>query len=246
MKSKRASISFGALVALVGFVLSGPLGFLLVQITKPQPAWTSPEIFVSHYHFIQNVPYYFGFILVGGMLILSAAHYINADQENAFDQLQILLSLVFTIIFATFILSNYICQTTFIHHLASNYKSEYNNTISTFTMANPDSVSWSIEMWGYGMLGIATWLLSAFYKEKSRVIYKVLIINGIVSLLSAVLYTIDAGWLLTTTGIVSYFVWNLLMIVLLVLVYRHSKYRKMTIKYSKQRQFWIDKQSKMS
>lgn len=223
MKSKKDLISFRSLVALIGLIFSGPFGVLLVQIIKPQPAWTSVAVFVANYSPIQNIPYYFGIILVGGMLILAAAHYINADNEKEFDKLHILLSLIWTTIFSVFIFFNYICQTTFIHHLASNYKSEYDTVISTLSMANPNSLGWSIEMWGYAILGIATWLMSAFYREKNKIVYALLIINGIVSVLSAILFIINAGWLLTTTGLIGYFSWNLLMIVLLLLIYRHSK-----------------------
>ena len=90
-------------------------------------------------------------------------------------------------------------------------------------MANPYSLSWSIEMWGYAILGVATWLMSSFYREKNRVIYIFLIANGLVSLLSAVLFIVDVHWLLTTAGMVGYFFWNLLMIVLLILIYKYSR-----------------------
>lgn len=223
MKNRNGLISFGSVVALVGFILSGPIGFLAVQILKPQPAWVSAEVFISNYSPLQNIPYYFGFILVGGMLIFTAAHYINADNEKDIDKLYTLLSLICTTIFSAFIFFNYICQTTFIHHLANNYKPEYDTLIATLSMANPKSLSWSMEMWGYAILGVATWLLSAFYRAKNKVIYALLIINGIVSILSAVLFIINTEWLLTITGLISYFFWNLLMIVLLFLTYRHSK-----------------------
>lgn len=223
MKSRINLISLGSLTALVGFILSGPVGFLLVQIIQPQPAWTSATNFVANYNSLQNIPYWFGFILVGGMLIFSAAHYLNAYEEKPLDKLQILLALIWTTIFAALVFFNYICQTGFIHHLASHYKPEYDTVISTLSMSNPNSLSWSIEMWGYAILGIATWLLSAFYRKKNKPIYALLIANGIVSLLSAVLFTISEKWLLTTSGLIGYFFWNLLMIVLLILIYRHSK-----------------------
>src|SRR5207253_6287865 len=128
---------------------------------------------------LQNIPYYFGFILVGGILILAAAHYINADKEKDSDKLHLLLSLVWTTISSTLIFFNYICQTTFVAHLASNYKTEYNTAITTLTMANPDSLSWAIEMWAYAFLGVGTWLMSAFYKQKNKTIYTLLILNGV-------------------------------------------------------------------
>jgi hypothetical protein len=223
MENKRGLISFGSLVALIGFILSGPVGFLFVQFIRPQPAWTSAATFVANYNSVQDIPYYFGFMLVGGMLILAAAHYLNAGKEKEFDKLHLLLSLIWTTIFSALIFFNYICQTTFIPHLAKNYKAEYNTAIATFSMANPYSLSWSIEMWGYAILGVATWLMSSFYREKNRVIYIFLIANGLVSLLSAVLFIVDVHWLLTTAGMVGYFFWNLLMIVLLILIYKYSR-----------------------
>jgi hypothetical protein len=223
MKSSTELISFGSLLALAGFVLSGPVGFLIVNIFKPQPSWVSAEVFVSNYSPVQNIPYFFGFILVGGMLILAAGHYINAEEAKGFDKLHIMLALAWTTIFATLAFFNYICQTTFIHHLARHYRAGYATSIETFSMANPGSLSWSIEMWSYSFLGVATWLMSAFYKEKNRGIYIMLILNGIVSIVSAVLFTIDDSWILTPTGLIGYFFWNLLMIALLVLIYVHSK-----------------------
>ncbi|HET7896081.1 MAG TPA: hypothetical protein VFL47_00375, partial [Flavisolibacter sp.] len=80
-KNHSSLISFGSVVALTGFILSGPVGFAFVQLVKPLPRWTSAADFAAHYNALQNIPYYFGFILVGGMLILSTAHYLQA--ENA-------------------------------------------------------------------------------------------------------------------------------------------------------------------
>jgi len=220
---KRALISLGAITALIGFILSGPVGFIIVQGIKPQPEWTSVAVFVAHYNSLQNVPYYFGFILVGGMLILAVAHYLNADNELPLDKMHVLLSLVWTTAFAALVFFNYICQIAFIHHLAADYKPENNIVITTLSMANPASLSWAIEMWGYAILGIATLLSSAYYKGKNKTIYFLLIANGIISILSVALFVYDGKWLLTIIGLASYFFWNLLMIVLLCLIYRYSK-----------------------
>jgi hypothetical protein len=233
MDNKRNLISLGSLTALAGFILSGPVGFLLVQAIQPQPAWTSAANFVENYNSLQNIPYWFGFILVGGMLILVAAHYLNSGEADSSDKLQVLLALIWTSIFAVLVFFNYICQISFIHNLVRHYKPQNDTLISTLSMANPASLSWSIEMWGYAILGVATWLLSAFYRSKSRTIYVLLIANGVVSVLSAVLFVLDDGWLLTTTGLAGYFFWNLLMIVLLILIFRHAKYSENEIAVTK-------------
>ncbi len=72
--------------------------------------------------------------------------------------------------------------------------------------------------------------------KEPRDINFLLLANGIVSLLSAVLFMVDEQWLLTTTGLISYFCWNLLMIVLLILIYMTRKFlreQELTIKNNK-------------
>src|ERR1043166_1997011 len=117
-------ISLGAIVALTGFILSGPIGFLIVALTNPQPPWISAAVFAEHYHWIQDIPFYFGFLLVGGMMMVAAGHYLNYDENNKQIQFHLLLSVGWTIVFATLITFNYICQTTYVHNLAIHYKPE--------------------------------------------------------------------------------------------------------------------------
>lgn len=222
MKSSNKLIALGSVVALAGFLLSGPLAFLFVQLIKPQPAWTSASVFAANYSRVQNLPYFFGFVLVAGLLILAVAHYLDTANNNL-TRSQLLLSLSCTLIFSVFISFNYICQTIFVHHLALHYKPEYNDAIATFSMANPMSLCWALEMWGYAVLGIATWLMAAYYREKNTGIRILLIANGMVSLGSVVLMMVDNQWLMTSSGLVAYVIWNILMIVLLGLIYRHAK-----------------------
>ena len=216
-------ITLGTLIGLTGFILSGPLGLVFVKLTKPQPIWTSPSAFAENYQITQDVPYYFGLLLIGGMLMLAAGHYLNSKEEADKTRFHVLLSVMWTAVFAALIFFNYICQTTFVRHLALDYRPEYDAMIATFSMANPMSLSWAIEMWGYGILGVATWLLSGYYAGKNNLIYWLLIINGVVSILTVVLTIIDVQWILTTAGLVSYFVWNILMIALMILMYRFWK-----------------------
>src|SRR5689334_18741724 len=99
-------ISLGAIVALLGFVLSGPVAFLIVRIISPQPEWVSPLVFVQHYHIIQDLPYYFGFLLTGGMLMIVTGHYLNFSEENKRTKFHLLVSLGWTIAFFTLISFN--------------------------------------------------------------------------------------------------------------------------------------------
>jgi ABC-type Na+ efflux pump permease subunit len=216
-------ISLGAIIALIGYITSGPLGFMLVKLTTPQPDWVSAAEFAANYSFVQDIPYYLGFLLIGGMLMIAAGYYLNYKEENSKIKFQLLLSLLFATVFAALIFFNYICQTTFIRNLAMHYKPENDSIISTFSMANPMSLSWSIEMWGYGILGIATWLMAGYYKQKNNFIRWLLILNGIVSLLSVAFTISNINWVLTPAGIIAYMLWNILMIVLMIMIYRNGK-----------------------
>ncbi len=82
-----------------------------------------------------------------------------------------------------------------------------------------------------GMLGIVTLLMAGYYREKSKHIHWLLITNGIVSLASVVVTVIDINWVMTTTGLVAYFLWNGLMISLMVLIYCYSKRLELTAWY---------------
>jgi hypothetical protein len=224
MKSNYTKlISFGAMIALAGYITSGPVGFMLVKLTTPQPDWFSAAVFVANYNFAQDIPYYFGLLLIIGMLMITAGHYLNFTEDNKQIKFQLLLALLFTTVFAALIFFNYICQTTFIRHLALHYKPENDAVISTFSMANPMSLSWAIEMWGYGILGVTTWLMAGYYKKKNNLTRRLLILNGIVSLLSVAFTIININWVLTTAGIIAYMFWNVLMIVLMIMIYRNSK-----------------------
>ena len=215
-------ISLGAGVALAGFLLSGPVGFVIVQWTNPQPPWVSAAVFSAGYHVVQDLPYYFGFLLIGGMIMLAAGHYLNYSGDNRQTKFHLLVALCWTIIFASLIFFNYICQTTFVRHLAMDYKPEYDGFIATFSMANPMSLSWSIEMWGYGYLGVANWLMSSYYLNRNDLIRVLLITNGVMSLAGVGLTIVDIQWVLTGVGLIAYTIWNLLMIIILMLIWRFN------------------------
>ena len=216
-------ISLGAIVALIGYIMSGPVAFLIVHLVKPQPAWISAAVFAENYSAIQDLPFYFGFLLIGGMLMLVAGHYLDFKEDNDEKKFHLLVSLGWTIVFCALISFNYICQTTFVRNLALHYKPEYNSAISIFSMSNPRSFCWAIEMWGYGFLGIATLLLSEYYTNKNNSIRLLLIINGIGSLISAVWTIIDMDWVMTSFGLIAYFAWNVLMIVMMIMIYNYSR-----------------------
>jgi len=219
-------ISLSALVALTGYIMSGPVAFFLVQQVNPQPAWTTSAAFAENYSVIQDLPFYFGFMLIGGMLMLVTAHYLNYTAENEKKKFLLLLAVGCTIVFCALISFNYICQTTFVRNLALFYKPEYDVAISAFSLSNPMSFCWANEMWGYAILGVATWLLAGYYENRSSFIRVILIANGVVSLMSALWTVVDINWVMTTAGLVAYFVWNILMMVMMVSIHIDSKRNK--------------------
>lgn len=221
--SYRQLISIGARVALFGFIMSGPVAFVIVNLVKPQPEWVSSAAFAANYALIQNLPYYFGFFLVAGMFMVVAGHFLNYSSGNDEVRFRLLLSLGATAVFSVLISFNYICQSTFVSNLASGYKPDYASAVFIFSMSNPLSLCWAIEMWGYGLLGIATWLMAAYYSGRHALIEMLLRVNGSVSLIGAIWVSIDISWVMSPTGLTAYLSWNVLMIVVLLLIYRDSR-----------------------
>jgi len=217
-------ISLGATVALVGFVLSGPASFIIIRAVCPQPPWVSPSVFVERYHIIQDIPYYFGFLLIGGMLMVSVGHYLSdAEKSEPIRRFYLLFALGLTIIFCTLISFNYVCQISFVRNLAINYKQEHDTAIAVFSMANPLSFCWANEMLGYAFLGVSTWLTARYYENRNNLIRIFMIANGVLSLASAVWTILDMSWVMTTIGLVGYSLWNVLMMVMMVAIYRDNK-----------------------
>jgi len=219
-------ITLGSIVALVGFIFSGPVSLIVVKALSPQPRWVSSSVFISNYHIIQDVPYYFGFLLIGGMLIVSAGHYLNYQgSDNKLAKFHLFVAFGWTIVFCSLISFNYVCQIAFVRNLAINYKPEYDFAIATFSMANPLSFCWANEMWGYAFLGISTLLMSGYYRSRNRMIRLLLITNGVVSIATAMSTIIDINWVLTPIGLIAYLVWNALMIAVIILIYKNHQPR---------------------
>lgn len=212
----RAGI-LGAALTVAGILLSGPIGLLVVTLLHPSPPWVDAAHYVQDFHPIQTVPFFGGFLLVGGYIIMMSALYQLAEERHKTNAL---IALIFTAIFATLIFFNYISQTTFIPALVKEYKSVYESAVTTFSLANPLSVCWAIEMWGYAFLGVATWLdASIFHRNRAeKTTAGLMIANGVVSIVGGFVTAWSLGWVLTAPGIVSYIGWNILVLALSVFV----------------------------
>jgi len=213
-----------AVITAVGTLFSGPLAFLAVSSIKPQPAWTSPQAFVENFHPIQSVTFYFGFLLItGSILMIAFIHHQMRDEKT-------LLAVIFTAIAGGLIFFNYFTEATFVPSLVKNYKPELDPIIRVFAATNPSSLFWVIEMWGYGFLGMGSIFVVHYFGKSglegwTRYLF---LLNGILSLIGAFYTSLKLEWVLTTAGLISYALWNLLYLVLailflLVLLRRKSK-----------------------
>jgi hypothetical protein len=89
-------------------------------------------------------------------------------------------------------------------------------------MANTFSLAWAIEMWGYAFLGIATALSATYCHADNRTLAVLMILNGIVSIASALLTAANVAWVASRIGLIAYFGWNLLMMTMMVLIFKDS------------------------
>jgi hypothetical protein len=206
--------SVGAVCALAGAILSGPVAMLVVELSYPQPPWRGPRAFVENYHPVQALPYFLGFFLVGGFVLLIAALHSEASVEQ---RARSGAALALAAAFAALIALNYILQTTFVPVLVSEPAS--GPILAGVTMSNPRSLGWALEMWGYGVLGVATWLVAPVFEGQgvARAARFAFIANGPASIVPAVWTAFEPGWELGAVGLVSFVVWNLLVVAMTVL-----------------------------
>lgn len=218
-QDSNSFIANGALISLMGFILSGPVSVLVVMWIAPQPLWISAEEFVSHYHPIQSLPYYFGFMLLLGLMLLVTGHVISANDAPPQMRLSLWLSFALAIVFVSLVAFNYICQTLFIPHLVSTYTPQHDPLIAAFSMSNPYSLSWGMEMWGYAILGLSNWYMASYYQRRKPFISILLRMNLVLSLMSLAWTILQPNWVDTTIGLLLFMAWNILMILIMILLY---------------------------
>ena len=176
----------GATGVLAGILLSGPLSLALVSATHPQPPWQGARVFADAYHPIQLLPYLGGIVLVVALVVLIASARELASEVH---KARAGAALVLSSVFAALIFFNYVVQTTFLPDLAWHYDEAYAAIIGAFSMSNPTSLAWGIEMWGWGLLGMATWLVAPVFRGSrlERATSLVFAANGAVSVAGALL-----------------------------------------------------------
>jgi hypothetical protein len=218
----------GAALTIAGVVLSGPIGFLLVSFVHPTGAWDGAAAFARDFRWIDSAPFVAGFGLILGWVMLVAG---VASMASTATRPRATVAVIFTAVFAALITFNYICQTTFIPGLTGAYRPEYDGIVATFSMANPLSLSWAIEMWGYACLGVATWFLADVFERGrvERMVAALMRANGVVSIAAAILSAVRHDWPLEIAGFVAYCIWNVLIFVLAGLVVVELRTRRQPV-----------------
>jgi hypothetical protein len=207
---------YGAWLTLLGTLLSGPLSLALVNSTHPQPTWRDATTFVRHFHPLQTLPFFLGFALVGGLLTLVVS---LADLAPAALRPRARLGAALACAFAALVFLNYAVQTTFVPLLIEGYREADGPLLAAFTMSNPRSLGWCLEMWAYGVAGVATWLVAPVFAggglaRATRVTFAA---NGPVSIASALATALIPGWVMTTIGLSLFMLWNALVVAMSVL-----------------------------
>jgi Ni/Fe-hydrogenase subunit HybB-like protein len=215
----------GAILVIVGVVLSGPLGLIAVNAIHAQPAWHGARTFAENFHSVQTAPFFAGIALVLGFVVVMAALYHLASERQ---KPRMLVAALLTGVFATLIFFNYISQTTFIPALVRDYRPEHDTLIAVFSFSNPRSLCWAIEMWGYALLGVATWVAVPVFDRQGieRSVRLLMTINGIFSIAGALVVSYDLSWVFTPAGLFGYAVWNMLIVALAVCMLASFRQRR--------------------
>jgi len=121
--------------------------------------------------------------------------------------------------FAALIVANYALQTTMVPVLAGAADPAARRLAGWITMVNPQGLGWALEMWGYAVLGVATWLAAPVFAGPGRHAWTraLWIANGPFSIAGGVLTALRPGWVLTGPGLAAFAVWNVLVVAMLAL-----------------------------
>jgi hypothetical protein len=224
-----------AVLLFIGITTSGLLSNLFIYTTHPQPAWKDIETYAAHFHPVQMLPFWAGFLMLIGFIGLVAGIHYQAPAKYRFFTL---LAVVAAAIYGTLISLNYMLQ---LGVLQANIESSELNGMALLAFANPHSVTMSIEMLGYGFQGAATWL-TAYALDDSPIgkwAGRLGILNGIVSIAGVIIqgFTIPMSTA-HSLGWIAFIGWNVLFMVLCFLYVLYFR-RKLMLGNSKTRKFVI-------
>ncbi len=200
-----------------GIVFSGLIFPVLSMLFTPQPPWHDAALFVESFHPLQTATFFCGYFLVIGSLLTFIVLYKTAPESR---KIWALSGLVINVVFTGVVFLNYIIQTTYIPYLANNNPPETATVLPVFTMANPGSFAWALEMYGWGGIGLS-FIFMAFIFENintERTLKILFLVNGICSVASALMTSFDMNWLFSPAGLTALVVWNGLVFVIDILL----------------------------
>ncbi len=194
-----------------GIVFSGLVFPVITSIYYPQPQWENPGLFIASFHPLQTATFFCGYFLVlGSLLTFATLSFLAAKEKKIWAVSALAINVVFTAV----VFLNYIIQTTYVPYLAGNNPPEANYLLAAFSMANPGSFAWALEMWGWGGIGISFIFMAFIFgnQKTERVLRVLFLVNGISSAASALITSIDMKWLFSPAGFAALITWNLLVL----------------------------------
>jgi len=205
-----------------GIIFSGLIFPVLSTLLHPQPPWQNPELFIQSFHPLQTATFFCGYFLVIGSLLTFIVLYKTAPEEK---KLWALSGLLINVVFTAVVFLNYIIQTTYVPYLAANNPPETAAVLAVFSMANPGSFAWALEMYGWGGIGLSFIFMAFIFQniKLERTLKMLFLANGICSVASALTTSIDMNWLFSPAGFASLIVWNSLVLVIDIFLLRYFK-----------------------
>jgi len=140
-----------------------------------------------------------GFLLTPSFLVVMACiHGYASERKKIFS----LVGLSFAIIYATLISTNYFIQLTFVNQTTFD--------VSIFSMTNPQSMMWVIEVLGYFFMGLATLFAAPVFSSGriEKIIKWLFIINGILGIGALIGYGLNVPLEIMLGGLI---VWDIVM-----------------------------------
>lgn len=225
---KSNVLRFGTIavyINLFGIIFSGLVFPVISSIFYPQPQWQNADLFIQSYHPIQTATFFCGYFLVIGSLLTFITLFFLAGKSK---RIWAFAALSINVVFTAIVFLNYIIQTTYVPYLASTNAPEAQNILVAFTMSNPGSFAWALEMYGWGGIGLS-FILMAFIFRKGRyepTLKWLFWINGISSVASALATSVNMEWLFSPVGFAALIVWNVLVFVIDIYLLKFFSYKQ--------------------
>jgi hypothetical protein len=140
-----------------------------------------------------------GFLLTPTFLVVMACiHCYASEKKKVFS----LVGLSFAIIYATLISINYFIQLTFVNQSTFD--------VSIFSMTNPQSMMWVIEVLGYFFMGLATLFAAPVFSSGriEKIIKWLFVVNGVLGILTPIAYAFNFPMQILLGGLI---VWDIVM-----------------------------------